>query len=250
MKTVWAAICDDEEIALDLVASSLETCFKQNGMKLVLDKFTSPTDFFQAAQQGKGYQVVFLDIDMPEMNGIDLGVKLRALHESTTIIYISNCVDQVFDSFRARPFGFVRKSSFLKDIQSVVKLYADSMQESNKRRLELKTSQGLMQVPIAEILYIECSKDYQFFHLTKDRPPLKCRLSMAQLEEGLVEDGFLRIHQGYLVNYAFIKRIDNDYVELTNGTKVPMSRRKKQMVFTQYLRLSRNDKSIISTQKD
>lgn len=248
MKTCYAAICDDEAVSLDLVASSLEACFKQNGMKLVLDRFTSPTEFFKSAQQGKAYQVVFLDIDMPEINGIELGVNLRTLHENTTIIYISNCVEQVFDAFRARPFGFVRKSSFLKDIQSVVKLYAESIRNESKRRLEIKTAQGLTQVPISEILYIECSKDYQFFYLTQDRPPLKCRLSMNQLEESLADDGFLRIHQGYIVNYTFIKRIDNEYVELNNGTKVPMSRRKKQMVFTQYLRLSRNDKSIISTQ--
>lgn len=247
MKKCIAAICDDEEMSLDMVSSSLESCFRQNGVQLTLDRYTSSSELFEAARRGTGYQVVFLDIDMPEMDGIDLGVRLKELMESAAIIYISNCEERVFESFKARPFGFVRKSSFLKDIQSVVKLYVDSRKGVDTRRLEVKSSTGLTQVPLSDIIYIECNKDYQFFHLKNGEQPLKCRISMTNLERSLGNEGFLRTHQGYIVNYSYIKRIGSESLELTTGVSVPMSRRKKQEVLTQYMRLSRNDKLIITT---
>ena len=236
MKTCFAAICDDEEMSMNMIASSLDVCFQEYDIQLVLDKYTSPMDLLNAVQDGKKYQVLFLDIDMPQLDGIRLGVKLKKIQEKMAIIYISNCTERVFESFQARPFGFVRKSSYLKDIQAVVKLYVGSLKEENGRRLEIKTDQGRMQIPISEIVYIECCRDYQFFYLSQEKTPLKCRLGMNQLESTLAEEGFLRIHQGYIVNYIFVKRIDNEYLELTDGRKLPISRRKKQSVFTQYTR--------------
>ena len=250
MKTCWAAICDDEEMSMNMIASSLEVCFQKHDVQLVLDKYTSPTDLLDAVQRGKKYQVLFLDIDMPQMDGISLGVRLKKLQEKMAIIYISNCTEKVFESFQARPFGFVRKSSYLKDIQAVVKLYVGSLTQEDNRRLEIKTDQGRVQIPISEIMYIECCRDYQFFYLSQEKVPLKCRLSMNQLEETLCEEGFLRIHQGYIVNYIFVKRIDNEYLELTDGKKLPISRRKKQSVLTQYMRLSRSDQSIIFAEQE
>ena len=54
------------------------------------------------------------------------------------IVYISNCTERVFESFQARSFGFVRKSSYLKDIQAVVKMYMGSLKKENGRRLEIE----------------------------------------------------------------------------------------------------------------
>ena len=247
MKKCWAAICDDEELSLNMVATALESCFSQYGVTLTLDKYQSSKELFQAAQQGKSYQVIFLDIDMPEMDGIELGVRLKKEQENAAIIYISNCEDRVFDSFQARPFGFVRKSSFLQDTQAVVKLYIESRRNADNRRLEVKTPDGFIQIPLADIVYIECIRDYQFFYLSTSDTPVKCRLSMTRLEETLVEQGFLRVHQGYIVNYAYIKKISNESIELTSGASIPMSRRKKQEVFAQYLRLSRSDSSVQTT---
>ena len=244
MKKCWAAICDDEELSLNMVATALETCFSQYGITLTLDKYLSSQELLQAVQKNKGYQVIFLDIDMPGMDGIELAARLKKEQDGTDVIYISNCEDRVFESLQTRPFGFVRKSSFLQDTQAVVKLYIESRKGADNRRLELKTPDGLIQIALSDVVYIECIRDYQFFHLHPSDAPVKCRLSMARLEEMLGAHGFLRVHQGYIVNYVYIKKIGNELIELTSGASIPMSRRKKQEVFAQYLRLSRNDRTI------
>lgn len=245
MKIYYAAICDDEPAMLDLLSSSLKSCFGQLGSMLVIDTFTSPADLLKAMKKNPGFQIYFLDIDMPVMNGIDLGVKIKELDKDATIIYISNREDKVFDAFRARPFGFIRKSSFLKDVQSVVKLYIQSFREKDERLLEIKTPDGITKMPMEQIKYIENIRDYQYFYLDSQDEPVKCRLTMKRLEEVLAKEHFLRVHQGYIVNYHYIRRIGNDEVELIDGTKIPMSRRKKDEVFTQFLRYGRSDHQTI-----
>lgn len=250
MRDINAAICDDEAMALDMVGGALKACFARYGATLHLDAFSSSA-ILENCFLEKHYQLVFLDIDMPQIDGIALGIKIKKESEDTTIIYISNCEERVFDSFAARPFGFVRKSSILKDIESVTKSYLASLKDEGKsQNLEIKTAEGLMRLKIDEVVYIECSRDYQFFHLKNVNDPLKSRLRMNILENLLKDSGFLRAHQGFLVNYRYIRRIGNDTIELTTGEKIPMSRRKKQDLVLNFMRLTRQDESVFANATD
>lgn len=245
MKEIRAVICDDEKMAQDIVASALKTCFSKYGYVLRLDRYTDPRAL--ARDVGDSYQIAFLDIDMPGMDGIDLAAKILAVSPRTSVIFISNCEDRVFDSFAVHPFGFVRKSSFLKDVESVVKLYIASQKgkEDDGRFIEIRTREGLSRFPVSEITYIECDRSIQKICFRKD-PPVETRSSMALLEESLQGCGFLRVHQGYLVNYLHIRKIDTDACVMTDGTEIPVSRRKRKEIYTEYMRLSRIDSSTVN----
>ena len=247
MIKIYAAICDDEPLALNMVSSALVTCFAQQGVTLELEPFTSSVEFRKRIP-GHDWQVVFLDIEMPDIDGITLGKEIKKDNSHTDIIYISNCEDRVFDSFSANPFGFVRKSSFLKDAESVAKLYiANLRQEEAVHYMEVKTGNGISRLKIDHITYIECIKDTQIIHLTeketKQEVPVQLRMKM--LEEKLADFGFLRIHTGYLVNYQFIQRIEDDSVRLQGGEVLPISRRKKHDIFESYMKLSRGKSAMI-----
>ena len=246
MLEVRAAICDDEPLALNMVASALKTCFEQQGVRLLLESYTDPQDFSRHIQR-HGWQVVFLDIDMPKLDGITLGKQLKEANDQTDIIYISNCEDRVFDAFSAHPFGFVRKSSFLKDAESVARLYIASLQKNRVDKcLEVKSQGGVNRLKIQEISYIECDKDTQLIHLSgrNAADAVGVQLRMKILEEKLTPYGFLRIHTGYLVNYQAIRRFDTDTVQLQSGEVLPVSRRKRQEVFQAYMKLCRSDQPV------
>lgn len=248
MEELRAVICDDEPLVQDIVSSALVTCFKKYGYVLELDRYTDPVKFAKRLGRGAGkcYDIAFLDIDMPGLDGIELGKKLNEVSEKTSIIFISNREERVFDSFAAHPFGFVRKSSFLKDVESVVKIYISAhKKEPSGHLVEVKTKEGYLKLNTDEILYIESIRDYQYIHLKKEKEPLKVHWRMNQLEEGLKNFGFLRIHQGYLVNYRYIRKFGADTVELQNGSALPVSRRKRKEILQEYMRFSRKDDSII-----
>ena len=245
MREINAAICDDESMALNMVSSALKTCFAQQKVSLKLEKFTS-SEVFAKAIPGNQWELVFLDIDIPGLDGIELGKKLKAENQDVVIIYISNCEDRVFDAFAAHPFGFVRKSSFLKDVESVVRLYIKEVaqKEITEESLEVKTQRGITRLKINNIVYIECDKDYQDIHMAGSKENVRIQQRMNVLEENLKKYGFLRVHTGYLVNYRYVVRIENDCVQLQNDIVVPMSRRRKKEIVLEYMRLSRGNKTV------
>lgn len=245
MREINAAICDDESMALNMVSSALKSCFAQQKVSLKLEKFTS-SETFSKAIPGNQWELVFLDIDIPGLDGIELGKKLKAEKPDVVIIYISNCEDRVFDAFAAHPFGFVRKSSFLKDVESVVRLYIKEViqKEKTEESLEVKIQGGITRLKINNIMYIECDKDYQDIYMADTSQKVRIQQRMNILEENLKKYGFLRVHTGYLVNHKYVVRIENDHVQLQNDIVVPMSRRRKKEIVLEYMRLSRGNKAV------
>ncbi len=245
MREINAAICDDESMALNMVASALRSCFAQQEVTLKLEKFTSSGKFAKAIPQNQ-WELVFLDIDIPGLDGIELGKKLKEENPDVVIIYISNCEDRVFDAFTAHPFGFVRKSSFLKDVESVVRLYIKEViqKEAPEEILEVKTHSGFMRLKVRNITYIECDRDYQDIHMADHSDTIRIQQRMNVLEENLKKYGFLRVHTGYLVNYKYIVRIDSETVQMQDGAAIPMSRRRKKEIVLEYMRLSRGNKAV------
>lgn len=241
MAEILAAICDDEKMATDIISSAVITCFHNYDVELKIDKFNSPAELEKAVETGgKSYNILFLDIDMPRMDGITLGKRLRPLIKDGAIIFVSNREDRVFDTFAVQPFGFIRKSKFLQDLETVVNHFVADLGDAEGKNscINFKTSKGMVRVSIRKILYIGCVKDYQYVYVDGEAEPIKVKLRMGMLEESLVKYGFIRIHQGYILNYRYIKKIEADSVELTDGQMLPLSRRKKQEVMMQYMRLS------------
>lgn len=241
MKNLVAAICDDEKMATDIIASAIVTCFQSYGVNLQLDKFNSPVELEKKIETSdEPYRLLFLDIDMPKVDGIMLAKRIKPLNADTEIIYISNREDRVFETFSVQPFGFIRKSKFLEDVNSVIKLYIASIADAEGKNscITFKTGNGVIRVNVRKILYVGCFKDYQYVYVDGETDPIKVRLRMSMLEESLGQYGFIRIHQGYLLNYRYIKKIEASDIVLTDGQTLPLSRRKKQDVLLQYMRLT------------
>ncbi len=191
------------------------------------------------------FHLLLLDIDMPGMDGIAFGKKLRQERTRADIIYVSSREDKVFDSLRVNPYGFIRKSHFLEDIPQVLGAYLEQREEGADPRIVLQLKDRTETVHIEDILFIEGARKYQQIYLAGRANPLEVRKQMQELEEEFQDYGFIRVHKGYLVNYKHIKVFKENDVILDNGSCIPMSRRKAPEVKDQYMELMKNEGSII-----
>lgn len=116
------ALCDDDVKALPVIAGAAESAFTEKGIRTEIQRFTTGKALLQAMEQTR-FQIILLDIEMPGMDGIAVGKKIREKGDSTQIVYVSEAESRVFESFLVQPLGFVRKSNFLNDIAAVVELY-------------------------------------------------------------------------------------------------------------------------------
>ncbi len=243
-RSITATICDDQESMVNMIAEALRAEFQRHNIFLQIDKYTQPLNFLKRVKE-KEYQLVFLDIDMPKMNGIDVGVRLKKLQERASLIFVSNYEGRVFESFQAQPFGFIRKSNFLDDVEKLVKLYLKRMQtEESGAIIDLKVDGKIEKIFVEDILYIESQQDMQAIYL-KDERSMRARYKMHRFEENLREKGFLRVHHGFLVNYRYITRIGKNEVELINGSLIPVSRNKKVEFLRAFMQLERASNVVI-----
>ena len=98
-------ICDDEEIAISIVSASVEALFTSRGIQTEIESFTSPGKCFEYIRKND-VNLLFLDIAMPEEDGIELGKQIMELKEEDCpeIVFVSSNQDRVFDSFAVHPY--------------------------------------------------------------------------------------------------------------------------------------------------
>ena len=240
MKTMNIAICDDDKMALTVISGAVRSIFENGGVTPQIKLFSSVVKL-QEELETLSPQLLMLDINMPNIDGIQYGRQLRKAGNKVDIIYVSNCENRVFESLEVHPFGFVRKSNFLKDMLDVLNRYIESYEtEAPSQDIDLPTrSSGRIHVPVEDILYFEGDGMYQQLFLQGGKQE-EIASRMDHLERELSEHGFMRIHKGYLVNCQHIMRLDKSEATLADGRKIPISRRKSKEIRQQYLQLGKD----------
>lgn len=238
------AICDDDAMILEVVSGAIVSAFRKHDIDASVELFRRAKDL-ELRMREREYDLLFLDIDMPGTDGITFAKRLRAENSYTDVIFVSNREDKVFDALRANPGGFVRKSKFLEDVAAVIDQWIKTRAPKEKRaQLVVQSSDGTVTMPLDTVLYIESGDKEQYIHAS-NKEPVKLRRSMQELENTLSPMGFLRVHKGYLVNYKFIRRLEDADAVLTNGERIPMSRRRVQDIRSQYLTLMQDSGTVI-----
>lgn len=238
------ALLDDDKTALLISKGAIESFFQEKNIAIALDAFSSPVTFLSMAKE-ENYRLVFLDIDMPEINGLEVGKQLKGFNPQTDIIYLSQREDLVFDTLQLHPFGFIRKSKIIQDFANVLELFVNTALNSNSenKKITISSKTETVSADIDQVMYIEGNKNYQTFYL-KDGSVFDARVLMGDLEVKLKEHGFIRVHKGYLVNYLYIRQIGTNEVALTNNKVLPLSSKRKDDIMEEYLSITRKNKSI------
>lgn len=233
-KLIRFSLVDDDSSSIDIICASLIEAFKSHGYQAIVRKYTSPKTFLSDFQTNTP-DILFSDIEMPEMDGIEMIKEIKA-DKRPTIIFISNREDRVFDALSLHPFGFIRKKNFLVDVNNVISSYFFTIVNSNSYSLFIKNEEGeKISLEIDNIVYIESDGKEQTIHLFNVDTPIKANTTMNHLDETLSQYDFIRCHKAYIVNSMYIYSILNDEIKLKTGESVFLSRRKAKEVKEKYL---------------
>ena len=235
------AICDDNKVFVNNMSEAVKNEFKrQNNEDIELETYISSELMYQH-HLIKPFDVVFLDIDMPEPDGFQLAAKISSSNDCY-IIFVTSHPELVYDSLYFRPLNFITKSNdsfFTEKLHSVVDQLFNEMKQNGAIVLENKEV-GRVSLQIKNIYYIESSKHYVIYYSEK-QDPIRVRGNIGELEEQLSQYDFARIHKSFLVNLRHVFNIDRtkDEVIFKQGFRLNMSKKYKQTVdekLTQYLR--------------
>lgn len=224
------AVCDDESAHAEWIEARIQSEFKRQGEAISAKTFTNAKILQQRLDNGESFDVYFLDIDMPDINGIALCRYIRKLKGNALVVFISNREEMVFQVFEVAPFRFVRKSRFNTEIGRVIR---DILIELRRRsatflRIQDERTDTLFVLNVPDVQYVEALRKQCEIHLLGEN--ITMTIQFGRLIELFTPYHFIQIHRSYLVNPAFINRINMETIRLDNGNELPISRSRRQEV--------------------
>ena len=238
------AICDDNEYTLTKLKEAIDGGFSRYTDDYMIKTYS---DSVLLVEDNKhlAFDVLFLDIDMPKINGFDVAKHFRERMEQCYIIFVTSHSDLVYQSFDFQPFHFVQKDPVdkLNDaLFSVIEKLMEHMKQHKTLLLENDSETAL--VYYHNIIYIRSDKHYLQYHIRGKEEPVSIRGTINETEAAFAPYDFVRIHRGYIVNLKYIRSVDKKigkvYINYNGSRKpLPMGASYRETVdkrFTVYLR--------------
>ena len=220
------AICDDEEIVCSQFEQVLEPYIWEK--KIDLDVFYSGEELIEVLAEGQHFDLIFLDIELCMMNGVEVGKYIRNKlgNENVQIVYISAKRQYAMELFETRPMNFLVKPV---PNESIIEMLEKAMRLDGVFRscFTFKRGSEIIRISYGSILYFESDNRKVTVYADNDRYELYGKLSTIEKD---APQFFLRIHQSYLVNTNKIRRWKPDSVLMDDSLSLPVSKKYRKRV--------------------
>lgn len=231
------AICDDDMNCINLIEEYINE-FKKNGVEC--DAYPSGEELVRAYRDNsERYDVIFLDMEMEQLNGIETANHIREIDEYVIIVFITSHTEYMRESFQCAPFRFLVKPVDETEFSTVFK---DIEKKLSKQRKVLAFTENKTRIRLYcdDIIYCE-SQDHWIWIHTKEKTYKICK-SLSDLYEQLDKEMFYRVHKSYLINFHYIKSIKENDIHLYHcDTPIPISRTYKKNVLAEYANFIERD---------
>ncbi|MEQ1675144.1 MAG: LytTR family DNA-binding domain-containing protein [Chitinophagaceae bacterium] len=241
MTDIHCIIIDDEEKNIKLLQNMLETHCRHIKVMGISSCAKNGLQMIEDLQP----QLVFLDVEMPHLNGFDLLQKLEPV--SFEVIFVTAYSHYAVEAFEHHATGYITKpintEKLISAVNTAIKRIEEkkinknlfSLLEQNTKqatpdKIPLSTTNGLLFVKIADVMYCESSGNYTHFFLNDDKKIVVSR-QLGEYEKLLPENNFTRIHDKYIINLNYIKEYikgSGGEVVLENGKEIPVATRRKE----------------------
>ncbi len=217
------AVCDDVALERDILHDMLQELSPNahivgfsSGEELLLSDMT--------------FDLIFLDIFMGGLNGMETAKKLRERNCRAKIVFLTSSPDYAVESYEVLAFDYILKPIRPERLESVCKCVFK--EEKPIKRIVLRSADGVQEVSVDQLECIESSGHYLVFHLS-DKRTIRIYGKLDDMEEKLSDPDFIRCHQSMLVNMHFIARMEDTFL-MKSGLVVPYRKRGVKTIREQY----------------
>jgi DNA-binding LytR/AlgR family response regulator len=221
------AICDDDKKICSQVENILLDYSNRNCLKLQVDLFFSGESLLSYITQGHSYDLVYLDIEMGVINGVEVGRQIREVIKdySTQIVYISGKDGYDRQLFDVQPLHFIPKPIQASIVINDLKLAMERAKKANVF-FQYHKLHDVYNISVNDIIYFESQNREIKIVSTRGEDSFYGNLEGIELK--VAEHQFLRIHRSFLINYNHVAILRYSEVVMSNDLTLPISRPKRQ----------------------
>lgn len=225
------AIVDDEDIQVDTMTSLIKETAARLSLSVSLIDFSSGEAFLFALEDHPDLDMVFLDIEMNETDGLEVAKKIRQTDKDLTIVFATAFAEYAVQGYDVQALDYLLKPIELDKVKRVLKRHLDR-QPAVVEKVTLESQGEVIKLALDDILYVEVNRRECEIHTLNG--PVTVSRTLKELSEELSDD-FIQTHRSYLVNVSHMNRLLKTDIELSNGTVVPVSRRLVKQVQEQFV---------------
>ncbi len=225
-------LVDDESSQLDLLNSLIQKWASKNGVDVNISFYSSSEEMLFECEGVFPYDIILLDIQMGEMNGLKLGKKIRETDQTVMIVFVSGIADYVYEGYEVQALRYLLKPVKEEKLYELLS-YVQSKVKNKKSYLIFSLSGEKKKLCFDNIIYFESLGHYITIHSTKGEFDYKYGIGM--LWDNLNGTDFVRTHRSYIVNLKYVEKINKSECELNNQEKIPLSRNSYKLVNKKFI---------------
>lgn len=219
------AICDDEESFLSEFEVYFMRFIQEYEENIQLICFRNGEQFLEYFQKYKDIAIVFMDIRMEVLDGLNTARRLRVLDEKIKIIFLTSLEQYAVYGYKVKASDYVLKPLDYKRFRALLYTTLASIKKEDMSYFIEKNDNGIYKIYYCDIIYIETYRRNVLIHNAGEK--IVSYRKMKEYESEL-DERFYRVHSGYIVNMAYIVSVKNLEIGLHNGESIPISKPRKR----------------------
>ena len=217
------AIVDDEEQTREQILRTLkENIQEQHEVEIKL--YASGESFFEEIQKGETADILFTDIQMQQLDGVELGKLVRRICPDMYIVFITSYEEYAAESYRIEAYQYILKQDLEFRLPGVAEQLIEKLQKQKKEFCIIKDGTEQVKLLYKDILYLYKSKGTKYVNYVTTQGVVRERTSLENALKMLNSRQFLLVERGYAVNIKQICRVSGDTIYLEKGYEVPVSK--------------------------
>lgn len=229
---IKAAICEDSELDRDMFKKIISFFLTDKGLVYDIVLYDNGRDLV-LGHKNHPFDIIFLDILMDDIDGIETGKLIREMDNSVEIVYCTSSKEFAIDAYDVHAMAYLLKPYETLRIQAVVDYYLQKHPQNNRNFIEVKSKRKPLIISYKDIIYIESDNKVVYIYTTT-QGAVKVYSKLDALENELSDNRFLRCHQSYLINLQYVIRVvDSDFI-MTDDQIIPIRKSGRKLIVKKY----------------
>ena len=225
------AVCDDMPIECAELAGDIENTLNQFGTEFSLKRFFNGQELLKDVGS---FDIVFLDIKMPEISGMELAKQMRENGRESIIVFVTSAEEYVFEAYDVEAFHFLLKPVNENKLKNVLKkALVKVMACNNEDFIIISSEHQIKKILLKDIIYIESVGRMVKIHCTGG--VIKTYKQIGDLEQTLSDKYFFRCHKSFLLNLEYVSRFDKSEIVMESGDTVFLARKRAKLFQKEFI---------------
>ena len=234
------AVCDDDNNELDIIRNYFNIYQNDNNNSFLIKYINSSVELASTARFEK-FDVYFLDIIMPVMDGLSLAREIRTFDKSAPIIFFTSSPEYAIDSYSVKAFNYLLKPVNDKQLYATLDDILETFHNEQKNNIIIKNNSGIHKINIADIIYAEALNRKVIIYLKNGMQISSTDVFLSICDMLTIHNEFMLPHRSFIVNMNYINTIKASEIHMVNNHVIPLAQRRISEIKKQYLTFQMED---------